>query len=204
MKAIMISTQPKWVEKILNGIKKDEIRKGTAIGKAINKLIAKQGVAPMLIYCTKNGGLLTDNGENHYYIVKSQECKKIVRETDIAINGKVVARFNATAEEITPRFTKDNKGVWYITENKSFEELCIESCLCSYQLNDYLRCKKGTDIHINNLEIFDEPKEINEFNVWGIDYPTGIIDPLHDCNVYYKKKLKPLTRAPQSWCYIEI
>ncbi len=39
MKAIMISIRPQWVELILNGIKKDEIRKGTTIGKAINKLI---------------------------------------------------------------------------------------------------------------------------------------------------------------------
>ena len=53
MKAILISTRPEWVIKIITGIKKDEIRKGSSLYKAINKLIEEQGVAPMLIYCTK-------------------------------------------------------------------------------------------------------------------------------------------------------
>ena len=43
MKAILISIRPQWVCKIVDDkTKKDEVRKGTALYKAINKLIEEQ------------------------------------------------------------------------------------------------------------------------------------------------------------------
>ena len=101
MKGILISTQPKWVEKILNRIKKDEVRKGTALYKAINKLIAEQGAAPMLIYCTKgNKHECLEYADNPN---QNKEGKWVITSGYPYANGKVIARFNATAEEITTR-----------------------------------------------------------------------------------------------------
>ena len=83
MVAILISTRPQWCEKTINGLKITEIRKGTALFKAINKLIKEQGVAPMLIYCTK--------GKPYFYFG---------RAVYKAINGKIVAECDFKVEEI--------------------------------------------------------------------------------------------------------
>lgn len=211
MKALLISIRPQWVEKILNGIKKDEIRKGTAIGKAINRLIKEQGVAPTFIYCTKQY-----QGKSHaptYYL-----------------NGKVVARFNAIAEEIvTVNRLDTGKVVLYrghengITNRKLMEG----SCLTFDEMNNYLQGKIGTDIHINDLEIFDKPKEISEFHkafpqskylrfktfeqkrafaLGGFyeDNKAEFVTKTSEEIINAFEKHYSLTKAPQSWCYVEI
>lgn len=202
MKAILISIQPQWVKLILNLIKKDEIRKGTTLYKAINKLIAEQGVAPMLIYCTKgNKHECLEYADNPN---PNKEGKWVITSGYPYANGKVVARFNATAEEIKQRIGVF--WVWgghpYYTENVSEENLLNRSCLSATELEDYLQGKIGTDIHINDLKIFDEPKEISEFKYYKkfseIDYMLPI-PRKETC-----ERLVALTRAPESWCYVEV
>ena len=76
------------------------------------------------------------------------------------------------------------------------EDLLKQSCLDYNELDSYLQGEKGTDIHINNLVIFDKPIKLEKLKVRKNDcpFPCGI------CNVRYCR----LTKAPQSWCYIEI
>lgn len=50
------------------------------------------------------------------------------------------------------------------------------SGLTQYELFNYLNCKKGYGWFIRELKVYDKPKELSEFK---------------------------LTRAPQSWCYVE-
>ena len=204
MKALLISIRPQWVEKILNLIKKDEIRKGTALYKAINKLITKQGVAPMLIYCSK------DNKKHLYPVAlldKSNHVfKRAYREDKIDnrtnyLNGKVVACFNATAEEINT--TNELGYVRYDTNTTYGSKLRNWACLTYDELHNYLQGEKGTAIHITNLEIFDKPKEISEFRQWFDCEKCWCIDN-QDCLMNKQCPKHSLTRAPQSWCYIEI
>lgn len=171
MKAILMSIRPQWVAKILNGEKTIEIR----------KKFPKDYVGWVYIYATHNGGLLTDNGENHYYIVESQQCKKLVKKNGIVINGKVVARF--WCDKVDEFYDFD-------------DDLCESACLDRGQMLDYLGNKNGYAIHITNLEIFDKPKEISEFwNKRERMFVNGKM--LYDHRFY-------LTNAPQSWCYIEV
>jgi len=174
MKAILMSIRPQYVAKILNGEKTIEIR----------KKFPKDYVGWVYIYCTKGGDMICYRPNFDGYA-----CVPNLYGNE-HFNGKVVARFWCDKVEPTNNFYE--------------EEICSLACISKQEYFDYLGYDDGYAIHITNLEIFDKPKELSEFKVWGIDYPTGIIDPLHDCNVYYKKKLKPLTRAPQSWCYVEI
>ena len=187
MKALLISVHPQWVELILNFIKKDEIRKGTDIGKAINRLIKLQGIAPTFIYCTKGKPNIAKNNETKTGLLD--------------LNGKVVARFNATAEEITPFEEYESPfGMAYkLTKDKI---VCCQKAQLTYdEYNNYLQGKKGTAIHINDLEIFDKPKEISEFKHL-VKYWKCIDEPYsHYACV---EELVPLTRAPESYCYIEI
>ena len=53
--------------------------------------------------------------------------------------------------------------------------------------------KKGYGWHISDLKIYDKPKELSEFKQKVKKCTNG---------VYYSVK-KPLTRPPQSWCYVE-
>ena len=209
MKALLISIRPQWVELILNFIKKDEIRKGTAIGKAINKLIEEQGVAPTFIYCTKDTKYHCFKNNsfnfNKYAAIPipfNKEWYKSMKHIQL-LNGKVVARFNATAEEIvTVNRLDTGKVVLYrghkngITNRKLMEG----SCLTFDEMNNYLQGKIGTDIHINDLEIFNKPKELSEFK----SYKKNIVNTKINGMVFETELDNSLIKAPQSWCYVEI
>ena len=169
MKAILISINPKYVAKILNGEKTLEIR------KTLPKCDLPIDV---YIYCTKDrkyvnlinrGGFLT---------------------------GMVVAKFTLNkVEEIKQRIGVF--WVWgghpYYTDNVSEENLLKRSCLSAEELENYLQGKVGYAWHIDNLVVFNKPKEIGEFRT----HKTYDLKDLHNCHV-------ALTRAPQSWCYVEV
>lgn len=237
MKAIIISTRLQWVELILNGIKKDEIRKGTAIGKAINRLIEEQGVAPMLLYCTKNKKAYLNSLNNEYFWLEQKDIlgttpnlRKITNATNgiyRRLNGKVVARFNATVDFLELKMIEG--GLFFAKQDKDVIEpdLNENARIDNFELLRYTGYKLGTritDIHINDLEIFDKPKEISEF--YKVGYENSVIATkkyiLCSLNREERRKYKTeldlkinneiavikdnykLTRAPQSYCFIEI
>ena len=191
MKAILISIRSQWVELILKFIKKDEIRKGTAIGKAITRLIKEQGVAPMLIYCTKGKPTLKGLIAKSWYGLGGYfDYEKL--------NGKVVARFNATAEEIICR---PICGEWECyTKTQGYSEIAKASCLKNKEIVHYLKGKSGTAIHITNLEIFDKPKELSEFK----SYKKNIVNTKINGMVFETELDNSLIKAPRSWCYVEV
>lgn len=182
MKAIMISIRPQHVVNILNGLKTLEIR----------KRFPKDYVGWVYIYVTHGRQLLDlrkEDTKDNYRLTISKS-NNVRWSYPPLLNGKVVARFWCDkVEEITPsttdNFTKD-------------------SCLTIQELENYLwsNILFGYAIHITNLEIFDKPKEINEFRIditnkvkWAKDQ-TKLI-----CKY---RRLKPLTRAPQSLYYVEL
>ena len=175
MKSILISIKPKYVAKILNGEKTIEIR------KTMPKCDLPIDV---YIYCTKDKqGIWLSNGkydllnENKY--VKSEK------------NGKVVAKFTLNkVEEIKFNY-------------KNIQE---KSCLSEDELFDYLfdntpyqeDMKKGYAWHISNLVIFDKPKELSEFYPYCKDKKCEYRK--NHCSICYRT---PLTKAPQSWQFVE-
>lgn len=130
-------------------------------------------------------------------------CKQRKNEIGCHINyekvdGKVVARFWCDKVEDV-KFNMDYVfGGLYNTQSYSNEK-CFERdcCLSQKELDNYLnknnnkRDKVGVAIHITKLKIFDKPKELKEFTPRYEDR----------AGVYYGY---PLTRAPQSWCYVEV
>ena len=71
--------------------------------------------------------------------------------------------------------------------------------------------------HITDLKIYDKPKELSEFYLQCEEYgKTGTIDTpkkCKKCRYQYTwdlaskcriDGLKPITRPPQSWCYVEV
>ena len=106
------------------------------------------------------------------------------------LNGKVVAKFTLNkVEEITNRYCKG---------------MLIDSCLTNYELNNYLGNSVGYAWHISNLKIFDEPKELSEFNKYGCEqYDKDVCAVYGERGHLYTNCFFHLTKAPQSMCYIE-
>lgn len=195
MKAIIISISPKWVAKILNGEKKLEIR------KSIPKCNLPIDV---YIYCTKNGGMTYKYEDSKYHATTTKNYFP-----HYCINGKVVAKFTLyETEEIKWENCPFHEHWEYATKSMWEEHILDGSGLTFMELHDYLCNCKGYVWYIEKLEIFDNPKDISEFKTKlhikggckNCPQYTGFSMP----NCATCDFLLPLTRAPQSWCYIEV
>lgn len=117
-----------------------------------------------------------------------------------SLNGKVIGEFvcnwineysaefvdDDCYEEIRQIFEDDGEEDYCtITSNEDDNPdnctLCIKSCLSFNDIKKYIGInfheKRFYGWHISNLKIYDKPKELSKFG---------------------------LSRAPQSWCYVEV
>lgn len=178
MKAILMSIKPRFAQLILGKTKTIEIR----------KRFPKDYVGWVYIYHTKA------KNPNEWLIPAGA---KRTKENDCS--GKVIARFWCdNVEEI-----KMNLGCDFFTKTLNEEEIKKQACLNTTQLEEYLFTKIGNfkcayAIHISQLEIFDTPKELNEFYGYTdkkVEWYTGLPKV---------RVLTSLKKAPQSWQYIEV
>jgi len=149
MKAILISIKPKYVADILNGKKTIEIR------KSMPKCDLPIDV---YIYCTKGKSDI------------SLFTKSLVLQKDKTIKnyvcGKVIAKFTLTKIEpiywIWDSIYKDN---FPRTETLETRELLKQSCLGEDEFNEYVGDNFSYAWHVEDLVIFDRPRDIKEFKV---------------------------------------
>ena len=189
MKSILISIKPKYVADILNGKKTIEIR------KTMPKCDLPIDV---YIYCMK------DNKQRLYPVAlldkSNQVFKRAYREDKIDnrtnyLNGKVVAKF--TLNKVDEHHVLPTERI--LPFNWNVEQKLKQLCLTKEEVMAY---GNGEDYqaflwHISNLAIFDKPKELSEFNYWNVVKNNEYF--------YGEFPLKtPLTKAPQSWCYVEV
>lgn len=207
-KAIMIPVKPIWCAKIMNGDKSIEVRKSKALYKATKKLIEEQGYAIFFMYCTKdkkhkleycdyNGGIWCANDGGDF-------C-----------NGKVVAKFTVRkVEEIYVGFGVKYQDIKIGITNDKFDYLLLKkACLTEDDLINYLKPRIYDEwdyydtnfytYHIEDLVIFDRPRELCEFHTnIKKEPPKELLCP--ECGKpmeYYEYKY--LTKAPQNFCYVE-
>ena len=184
-KAILISIKPEWVAKILNGEKTIEIRK-TKPKQYLNDYNFE--AYDVYIYCTK--------GKPDIEPVLSLKGVGVIAEPikPNYLNGKVVAKFSLNKIE----------QVYWVNERPKTKTLFAYDILKNSRLSqedfeNYVGDSQSYAWHIEELEIFDKPKELSDFlikshKVQGIDKNGG--------NKTFTI-LKPLTKAPQSWCYVK-
>lgn len=186
MKSVLISIQPKWCELIASGKKTVEVRKTKPKLDTPFKCY---------IYCTKGFK------SNTRYSYKTW-----------AGYGKVIGEFVC-----------DN-----IITDKTFGHDALfnsMSCMSDAEIAAYCVNREMYGWHISNLVIYDKPKELRVFRVVdneavkecqyreriynNPDLTNGAFllgsylcrDKTNWCT---KCKTKPLTRPPQSWCYVEV
>ena len=151
MKSVLISIKPKWCELIVKGEKTVEVRKTRPKIETPFK---------GYIYCTKN------NDKDIYDVLYLHTTNgKLVK-----MNGKVVGEF--VCDAIFPISIEYSNTSSTIAQNEF-----PYTGMTDKEIIDYLgNGKTGYGCHISALKIYDEPKELSEFEV---------------------------KRPPQSWCYVK-
>ena len=186
MKSVLLSIRPWHVANILTGDKDLEIR------------LRIPNLTPpykAYIYCTR--GILRKPSD---YLYISSDGKPVFGspENKAHCNGKVIAEFVCDYTMDFPRLTGENTvyADGYAITDKELER----ACLTETQLWCYGEGKDLHGIHISNLKVYDEPKTLGEFN-FACDKDPGM-----DCTICAEAGLLqcyPVTKPPQSWCYVE-
>ena len=151
------------------------------------------------IYCTKGKSLYKSIESNEYLEYYSLEHWD---ETDIKANGKVVAEFTLSYIECW----RPKGLLWSNNIDKT--------CLTMPQLCNYAETNKHHKEHcyawrIDDLKIYDTPKDISEFYKQGTysydDWLYGYYNGRRGARSNYNSYLNicRLKRPPQSWCYIK-
>lgn len=187
MKHIMISIRPEWIEKILNGEKTLEIRKSFPKEECIVEL-----------YCTKSplrtGKYVYVNEKrvrekygvaDHWcdykqdFIIINEGVPSLAFKTYLT-KGKVVARWH---QRKCDKIEICDPDILLNGKQKSPDYFKKFACLTCEQLMEYIGCGQdngwakewdaGYAWHIDNLEIYEKPKELTDFGLkrpfqsWG-------------------------------------
>ena len=183
MKAVLMSIHPKWCEKIFNGSKTIEVRKSRPSIPTPFKVY---------VYQTKHKGgkAIVSEVLNSIYgggkVIGSFVCDRIV---DIQINGD------------------DFGNYWH---EWSDESDISDMCLSYEELEMYLGKQAGYGWHITEPKLFEKPRDITEFALYGKcaedcdEYDICARDSEDgrmSCKFFKRTFLK---RPPQSYCFVEI
>lgn len=185
MKSVLISIQPYWVFLIIAKIMGWEINqeKTVEVRKTCPKDLDWNKKA--IIYCSKNK-------QSFNLIPKKYQplMEKFL--------GKVTGHFVCNRIDYIGWISTPAKLDW----KNYYDE---KSCLTSSQLYDYSDGGCYYEWHISDLVIYDKPKELREFYTLCEKIPSEIAcrGCINNQNEFCQIKHKPLTRPPQSWCYVE-
>ena len=189
MRKVLICVHPKWCELIFNGQKTIDVRKS----------FPRQLETPfeVLVYCTKE---------------KENEKMCFDRYSPYIGNGKVIGSFVCDkVYKIVP------DGEYYSNGYDIDDDMLSEMCLGRGYLTGYGLGYTIYGWHITSPKLFDKPRELGEFyticNKYGDDScgdcPYLAVEqcsfPCDDCVDTWCSvdNIKPITRPPQSWCYVE-
>lgn len=113
--------------------------------------------------------------------------------------GKVIGEFVCDKIYVRPANT-----IYFGKGKDDYLDLIKSACMTEIELLEYMGNQFNKDIyfwHISDLKIYDKPKELDMFRKpcsFSCDeYGNG----KGDCSTC--GELNIITRAPQSWCYVE-
>ena len=197
MKAVLISIRPKWCEKIARGDKTIEVRKTRPKLETPFKCY---------IYCTKAKEhlltILKDGDENYGEIYHGKPVFIKVDESTVCDmwgkRQKVIGEF--VCDEIKYFDFEESEWAYSVAppgsnmpmhESEALKLCYKDGCLNDNDMLSYFgdEAWKAYFWHISNLKIYDKPRELREFT--GLRQTKFGAEPV------------PITRPPQSWCYVE-
>lgn len=201
-KAVLISIQPKWCEKIARGEKTIEVRKSSP------KL---EPPFKCYIYCT-----LPPRSELFSHGCIREYANELIRlQSGEIIYGygmqlccdpehRPYSKDNFLCKKVIGEFTCD--GVYAVLAHPSvfaghpvfYKKAIEDACLTDKEIEEYSGGKDLCGWHISDLVIYDRPKELSEFFTYDRAYENSMAWAFTE-----EEKRKPVTRPPQSWCYVE-
>ena len=216
MKSVLISIQPKWVEKICHEIGKDENGKPIYEKRIeVRKTAPKEVPFKAYIYETYDKkyadiGICWGNGKCFEH-----GCKKVIGEF-ICDKVDEYKFHNGLTEFNSMGLPSRNYGSYLI-----FADDYKAMCLSFDEVKTYGNGKTLYGWCISDLKIYDKPKELSEFRKACPDkfryceickYGSVVLSPdeeeyalyhggHYDC--YDTVCHNIVTRPPQSWCYVE-
>lgn len=190
MKSVLISTRPKWVEKICHKIGEDETGKAIYEKRIeVRKSAPKEVPFKAYIYETQGQYIKFIHGAHTKY---GYGCGKVIGEF-------VCDKVEKLEEHI------EQGGLYYILSDTFNEQAQLDN----WELHDYGKGKTLYGWHISDLKIYDKPRELSEFRKpcdWNYDCCTCKRAKYEltkaEAKVFYRCDSE-LTRPPQSWMYIE-
>lgn len=214
MKSVLISTQPKWCHRIIDGEKPIEVRK------------TKPQIATPFksyIYCSAGSYDWRKDPWTTAYFPAGGECTNM--------SQMVIGEFVCAC--ITPLYNVCTDD-WSLLRGRLHEiekQLVGMACLTEEELHEYANGKYCYAWHISDLKIYDKPRELSEFWAYNeelhkrydsdkdfccYDGTNEYGESLTDCgdscenilNCYrcweeWSGWCHHVTRPPQSWCYVE-
>ena len=194
MKSVLISTRPKLVEKICHKIGEDETGKAIYEKRIeVRKSAPKEVPFKCYIYESRNGGHrckhCNEKDSCYSYAPKNVGCYNG--------RGKVIGEF--ICDKVYMSF------IGYMKNEPCYWDILNGSCLTKDEIMNYGKWKTLYGWHISDLKIYDKPRELSEFYTKkkcnsckksGYESTACMYD--EDCKVPMS-----ITRAPQSWQYIE-
>ncbi len=226
-KAVMISVKPKWCNFIANEEKKIEMRKTKPNLKVPFKCLIYCTKASKKHQTICGCHVLNDDelyrlpdGKIKY----GNSIEMMVYDdcyiADNFLNGKVIGEF--TCDRIS-EYSYISDSLNESTYNKNSESFysispddCKSACLTQKDLLDYGKGKTLYGWHISDLVLYDEPKDLCEFKkvckfqnedsscqfqkvrckFCEFDFNADNSINLAECTNF-------MTKAPQSWCYVD-
>ena len=198
MKSVLISTRPKWCEKICHEIGKEEAGKPIYEKRIeVRKTAPKEVPFKAYIYVTKGKPYLYRvDDDNNFELTNTLRPKtdEYVKDYN-AQNGKIIGEFIC-------------RGIMQPFD--SLRLMAKESCLTEEDLVTYSNGKPLYGWRIADLKIYDKPRELSEFytiDESGSDCCVACVyheTPLDEmpCRTCTSER-RYLYRPPQSWQYVE-
>ncbi len=190
MKSILISIRPKWVEKIANEKKTIEVKETKPKLETPFKCYIYETQGATETPWVDEDGHLIFKGRGQ--VIGEFICDKIYEYN--FCGG--LTRFNST-------------GLPYKTYGSYliFADDYKKMCLTYDEVKAYGKGKTLYGWHISDLKIYDKPKGLNEFgNLCRMDclrLGKGKSCEFLSTDGTPCNRIIPLTRPPQSWCYVE-
>ena len=188
MKAVMLSLRPQWCEKIFNGSKTIEVRKSRP---------SIPTPFTVYVYCTKAKSYLYRNPNNGELFLDSNGGYRGGDYEDRYLTGKVIGSF--VCDQIFEIPCETTQPHWLKESTRLTDE----------QYMEYLGNKNGYGWHITEPKLFEKPRDITEFALYGKcaedcdEYDICARDSEDgrmSCKFFKRTFLK---RPPQSYCYVE-
>lgn len=181
MREILMSLSPYWYYLIGEGIKRIEVRSRIPKDQNWNKKVE--------CYMAKNKKSFNripkefqEKYKTHFGKVGMQfVCDWITKITP-----------NCDIDNIVNSYTHGYPAILGEDDSLSFKEL-----------KAYLGNKIGYDLHISDLKIYDEPKELEDFIKPCPFYKNANCLQCEFYSEYSGECRNCVTRPPQSWCYVE-